>query len=92
MIFYKMQNNLSPSYLSSLVPPLMLVPRPILYETNLQTMCSNSEQYYNSFLPSVVHDWNELPQQTRDYQSLNIFKNKLNHNINEPPRYYNVGI
>ena len=37
ILFYKMQNNLSPTsnYLSSLVPPLMLVPRPILYEMQL---------------------------------------------------------
>ena len=93
MLFYKMQNNLSPNYLSSLVPPTVgsTSSYPLRNASNLQTIRTNSEQYYNSFLPSVIRDWNELPQQTRDSPSLNIFKNKLNHNINVPPRYYNVG-
>ena len=93
ILFYKMQNNLSPNYLSSLVPPTVgsTSSYPLRNASNLQTIRTNSEQYYNSFLPSVIRDWNELPQQTRDSPSLNIFKNKLNHNINVPPRYYNVG-
>ena len=44
------------------------------------------------FLPSAVRDWNELPEQTRNSPSLNIFKNRLGKpNLITPPRYYNTG-
>ena len=35
---------------------------------------SNTQLYYNSFLPSVVRDWNELPQTTRNATSICAFK------------------
>ena len=42
------------------------------------------------FLPSVVRDWNELPEQTRNSPSLSSFKKSINVNISTPPRYYNT--
>ena len=53
-------------------------------------MCS-SRLYYTSFLPSAVRDWNELPEQTQNSPSLNIFKSSLKSNLITPPRYYNTG-
>ena len=43
------------------------------------------------FLPSAVPDWNELPEQTRNSPSLNIFKNRQKSNLIAPLRYYNTG-
>ena len=39
---------------------------------------SNTQLYYNSFLPSVVRDWNELPNTTRNAPSISAFKRSLN--------------
>ena len=64
---------------------------PLRNASDLQTINAGSQSYYNSFLPSVVRDWNELPAQTRESASLNIFKNKLNNDMVTPPRYYNTG-
>ena len=88
-----MQNGLSPDYLISLVPPTVgsTSSYPLRNASDLQTINAGSQSYYNSFLPSVVRDWNELPAQTRESASLNIFKNKLNNDMVTPPRYYNTG-
>ena len=87
-----MQNGLSPGYLISLVPPTVgsTSSYPLRNASDLQTINASSQSYYNSFLPSVVRDWNELPAQTRESASLNIFKNKLNNDMVTPPRYYNT--
>ena len=39
---------------------------------------SNSQLYYNSVLPSVVRNWNELPHTTRNAPSISAFKRSLN--------------
>ena len=93
ILFYKMQNDLTPNYLHSLVPATVgsASSYPLRNANNLQTVRANSQLYYYSFLPSTVRDWNELPEQTRNSQTLNIFKYRLNANLSKPPSYYNVG-
>ena len=91
--FYKMQNDLSPDYLCSLVPPTIgsTSSYPLRNANDLQIIYANSQLYYNSFLPSAVRELNELPEQTRNSSSLNIFKTRINSNINLPPSYYFTG-
>ena len=64
---------------------------PLRNSLDLQTLHTNSRLYYTPFLPTAVHDWNELPEQTQNSPSLNIFKNSLTSNLITPPRYYNTG-
>ena len=92
-MFYKMKNGLCPDYLVSLVPATVgsASTYPLRNSSDLQTLHTNSRLYYTSFLPSAVRDWNELPEQTRNSPSLNIFKNSLKSNLIIPPRYYNTG-
>ena len=93
-LFYKMNNGLCPNYLTSLIP--QTVGNNTTYSlrnaSNIQTIHAKSQLYYNSFLPSVIRDWNELPMDTRNASSLNSFKHKLNTNIKVPPVYFNDGI
>ena len=81
-LFYKMQNDLLPEYLASLVPPTVgsTSSYPLRNSNDLHILHTNSQLYYNSFLPSPVREWNELPEQTRDSASLNIFKTRINPN------------
>ena len=44
--------------------------------------------YYNSFLPSVVRDWNELPHTTRNAPCISAFKRSLNSTLISVPRFY----
>ena len=88
-----MKNGLCPDYLVSLVPATVgsASTYPLRNSSDLQTLHTNSRLYYTSLLPSAVRDWNELPEQTRNTPSLNIFKNGLKSNLITPPRYYNTG-
>lgn len=87
-----MQNDLSPDYLSALVPPT--VGSTSAYQLrnapNVMLVHANTHLYYNSFLPSVAWEWNGLPQDVRDLNSLGSFKNKLNANT-KPTSYFNKG-
>ena len=48
---------------------------------------SNTQLYYNSFLPSVVRDWNELPHTTRNAPSISAFKRSLNSTLIDVPLF-----
>ena len=89
-LFYKMVNGLSPRYLSSLVPPL--VNRVSSYNlrnsNDIRMVPASSKSYYESFLPSVVREWNKLPTHVRNSESLNIFKRNLNNRDRHVPKYY----
>ena len=67
------------------------VPHPLRNADDLHILHTNSQLYYNSFLPSAVREWNELPIETRYSSSLDIFKTRINNNISLPPSYYFTG-
>ena len=92
-LLHKMQNDLSPNYLSSLVLPAVgsTSTYPLWNSKNLHTIRTYSQLYSNTFLPSVIRDWNELPDLIRSAPSLSAFKHKLNRNIRMPPKLYFTG-
>ena len=53
-----------------------------------QTLECKSQLYYNSFLPSVVREWNSLNESCRSSPSVDCFKNKLKQSRNVPKYYY----
>ena len=92
-LFYKMTHNLTPSFLSSLVPqPVHAASSYNLRNSNdIQNIPARSNYYHNSFLPSTVREWNNLPLDTRNSESLNSFKRKLNLGVSYAPKYYFTG-
>ena len=94
LMFYKMQNSLSPDYLSSLVPPTIgnTTNYPLRNFADLLTIHASSQLYYNSFLPSEIRDWNELPEDVRNLPSIATFKRKLNSDIVKIPPFYFDGV
>lgn len=88
-----MKNSLTPDYLSSLVPQSVgsTSSYHLRNAMNLTTLHANSQLYYNSFLPSAIRDWNDLPNETRNAVSIASFKQKLNENTYIPPKYYLTG-
>ena len=44
---------------------------------NIHLVNSRTALYYNSFLPSVVPDWNNIPDDRRNVDSVIAFKNVL---------------
>ena len=52
--------------------------------------------YSNSFFPSTVRAWNDLPNDIKDAPSVGSFKYKINKNLRSPPpkkkkKFYNAG-
>ena len=93
ILFYKMVNNLAPTYLSSLLPQqVSTVSRYNLRNSNdLQTIRTNTSLYYNSFLPSTLREWNKLPTEIRQLPTLNSFKYSLSQDKQKVPKHYYYG-
>ena len=85
-----MQNNLTPNYLSSLVPEN--VGNNSSYNLrnagNLNTIQAHTQLYYKSFLPSVTRDWNGLSEETRNSPSLSTFKHHLDASLTKSPKFF----
>ena len=90
-----MYSNISPSYLSALVPPSIsdISSYNLRNANNLQTVETRTRQYYNSFLPSVIREWNGLSEETRNASSVSVFKSRLDQNVIVPqiPKYFYIG-
>ena len=91
--FYKMTHNLTPSYLSELVPQSVSAQSQynLRNTQNLQVPFSRTNLYFNSFLPSVIRDWNELSPDTRNAPSLTSFKRLLNIDKSSIPEHFFSG-
>ena len=93
--FYRRHYELISDYLHCLVPPTIgNTSRYNLRNINdLQTVHAKTQLYFNSFFPSVIREWNELPQPTRDSTSISSFKYRLDSISREtkPPSYYYEG-
>ena len=89
-LFYKMVNNFTPSYLSSLVPqPVNAASAYNLHnQNNIQSIATRTNYYFNSFLPSTIREWNSIPLDTRNSGSIETFKRKLNRDVTCVPKYY----
>ena len=92
-LFYKMLNNITPLYLSSLVPQsISNISRYNLRNSNdLQTINARSNQYFSSFLPSSVRAWNNLSPEERQHESINSFKCFLQKDKTTVPKHYYTG-
>ena len=88
-----MINQLTPDYLSSLVPqPVGAASRYNLRDSNsLQTIDARTNKYFHSFLPSTIRAWNRLPNEVKDCNSVNSFKNNLKPEKYQTPKYFYFG-
>ena len=85
-----MIKGITPAYLSSLVPDT------VGNSTNYNLRRANAHQgiacrtsmYKNSFIPSVVDDWNALPDDIRNLDSLAAFKTYLDRDKPIPNKLY----
>ena len=85
-----MLSGITLAYLNQLVPSLVQTQSQysLRNSNNVLSVHANSTLYYNSFLPSVIRAWNNLPIETRNSTSLTEFKRKLAVNMNKPPNYF----
>ena len=58
----------------------------------IRTIHSRTNQYnYNSFLPAIIRDWNDLPCSDRILDTVDDFKRQLRQGIVIVPKYFYVG-
>ena len=83
-LFYKMVNNITPSYLSNLVPPRVseTVDYNLRDNSKLQSMNCKSVNYARLFLPDSVKLWNSLSAEIRNFPTLLSFKNEILNDTN----------
>ena len=93
ILFYKILHGLTPDYLYDLVPPLVqhTTSYNLRNSDNIQNYRARSNLFLNSFFPSTIRAWNDLPNDTKNASSVASFKHRLNRNLKPPPKYYNVG-
>ena len=91
--FFNMKNGNCPEYLNNMVPT-------VVSETTTYTLRNSNDirnipcrttLYSNSFLPSVIRQWNELPIEIRTCTSVNILKSYLDRDRHTPPKYFGYG-
>ena len=92
ILFYKINNHLAPEYLTSLIQrPVAAASRYNLRNSNsLQTIHARTNLDYQSFLPSAIRGWNNLPIKIKKNDSVNSFKNNL-FKKQPAPKYYYIG-
>ena len=75
-LFYKMFNQLTPVYLSSLIPQQVnaISHHNLRNSNDIHTIRSNTSLYHNPFLPSTLRQWNSLPVDVRQLNTLSSFK------------------
>ena len=75
-----MVNRLIPNYLHSLVPPRIgnSCSYNLRNPNNLRNIACRTCLYSSSFLPTVINDWNSLPDDIKNAESLSSFKYHIN--------------
>ena len=95
ILFYKIVNGLTPAYLSDLVPnnndqtTVRLRNR-----RSLRQIRFTSIRFGNSFIPSTIQLWNNLPDDIRQSATLSKFKSSLKDtllSVDPVPVYYSHG-
>ena len=92
-LFYKMFNQLTPVYLSSLIPQQVnaISHHSLRNSNDIHTFKSNTSLYHNSFLPLTLWQWNSLPVEVRQLNTLSSFKTFLKKDLQSVPPYYYCG-
>ena len=85
-----MKQNMSPNYLTELIP-IQENTYNLRNNRDIPTIHTRTTLYQESFLPSVIRQWNALPIDVRSSPTLPIFKRCLSINIQKQPTYYSVG-
>ena len=91
--FFKMNHGLSPLYLSNLLPLHVgeLSSYRLRNADNYVGIHANTRAYAESFLPSTLQAWNNLPEAVQSADTLAAFKHFLTLDTPKVPTYYDCG-
>ena len=91
LTMYKMDKYLTPTYLKDSFPS-----KTSSYNTrntfNYNVSKCKLQIYKNSYVPTVINEWNSLPAEIKIGESIGSFMNKIRNNKeNSPPTYFICG-
>lgn len=89
-LFHKMVYQQTPEYLSNLVPSRFneIHQHRTRGSTNIMPVPARTAFHYNSFLPSTVRLWNDLPVNIKNSNSVKNLKNLMSEKKNIPCYFY----
>ena len=92
-LFYKMVHNLTPNYLTSLIPSTVTETTNynLRNSNDIWTVNARTSQYFSSFLPSTIREWNILQEQQRNAITITSFKYQQNQPRPFIPKFFYVG-
>ncbi len=73
-LFYKIINNLTPSYTKEPIPPLRQPQYSFRNHDFVGRIRARTEKFESSFYPNCISQWNKLEPDIRHSQSISIFK------------------
>jgi hypothetical protein len=78
-LMFKIQNGLSPMYLTGACPPLTRdrTPYDLRSGQNITAPQTKTTSYQRSFFPATVKNWNELKIENREIKTIDTFKEHL---------------
>ena len=75
--FYKIQNELTPSYLKEPIPQSRMFIYGRRRENVLHEIPCRTSRFLNSFYPDTIRSWNNIGYEFRNCSTLSKFKSKL---------------
>ena len=92
-LFYKIQNEMVPTYLSELVPSNVASKTRynLRNSENITVPITRLKIYYESFIPSTIRMWNDIPVHVRNSSSVSTFKYAIKTEQNVAPQYFSYG-
>ena len=90
--FFKMVKGYAPSYLQTIVPPTVhqVSQRNLRNDLNLVVPRARTNFYNKSFIPQATREWNSLPTEAKNCNSIPAFKRFLDQNMKSVPNYFYV--
>ena len=88
-----MDHNLATGYLCDLLPPHVgdTSNYPLRNVDNYTQVHARTALYGSSFLPSTIREWNKLPIEQRNVETLSAFKTPLSNRNIKIPKYFLYG-
>ena len=88
-----MNHNLAPGYLCDMLPPLVgdTSNYPLRNADDYTRVQSRTAFYGSSFLPSTIREWNKLPIDIRNVETLSALKTSLTNRNIKIPKYFLFG-
>ena len=85
-LFYKIMNNLTPSYTQEPIPSLRQLNYSLRNGDVIGPIRGMTERFQSSFYPNCISEWNKLDPEIRPAPYVAVFKIKLQSKIRPPPK------